>query len=83
MNRFLIIGGLPYLFANNKSYAVRFDDKGFTVGDEVKLTVVPYPLYSELEIKAKCSVLDSIGAKECKKEAEPIKTVMGKKKATE
>lgn len=61
MNRFIIVDGLPYLFSNDSAFAVRWDDKGFTVGNEVKLTVIPYPLYSELEIKAKCNVLDSIG----------------------
>ena len=77
MNRFLIIDGLPYLCANNKAFAVRWDDKGFTIGDEVKLTVIPYPLYSEVEIKAKCNVLDSIGSKE------HVKATRGRKKVTE
>lgn len=77
MNRFLIIDGLPYLYANNKAFAVRWDDKGFTIGDEIKLTVIPYPLYSEFEIKAKCNVLDSIGSKEA------AKATRGRKKATE
>lgn len=60
MNRFIIVDGLPYLFANNSAFAVKWDKEGFTVGNEVDLTVVPYPLYSELEIKAKCNVLNSI-----------------------
>lgn len=77
MNRFLIIDGLPYLYAENRAFAVRLDDKGFTIGDEVKLTVIPYPLYSEVEIKAKCTVLDSIGNKE------PVKATRGRKKVTE
>ena len=64
MNRFIIVDGLPYLFANNSAFAVRWDEEGFTVGNEVDLTVVPYPLYSENEIMAKCTVLDSIGAAE-------------------
>ena len=62
MNRFVIIDELPFLYAGNKIYAVRWDDNGFTVGDEVKKDFTPYPLYSELEIKAKCKTLDSIGS---------------------
>lgn len=62
MNKFIVVDGLPYLYADNKAYAVRWDDKGFTVGDEVKMAIIPQPVYSEISIKAKCSVLDSIGA---------------------
>ena len=76
MNRFIIVDGLPYLYTDNKAFAVRWDEKGFTVGDEVKLTAIPYPMYSELSIKAKCSVLDSIGA-----ERKPA--TKGRKKAAE
>jgi hypothetical protein len=81
MNRFLIVDGLPYLYANGSAYAVRWDDKGFTVGNEVNLDFVPYPLYSEMEIKAKCSVLDSIGAE--KETEQPKKVTSGRKKSTE
>ena len=76
MNRFLIIDGLPYLYADNKAYAVRWNEEGFTVGNEVKLTVIPYPVYSEIEIKAKCNVLDSIGAEP----ETPVKKSTGRKK---
>lgn len=62
MNRFIIVDGLPYLYANSRVFSVRWDDKGFTVGNEVKLAVIPSPLYSEIEVQAKCLVLDSIGA---------------------
>lgn len=63
MNRFIIVDGLPYLYANGKAYAVRWDEKGFTVGAEAKMTSVPSVTYSELSIKAKCAGnLDSIGA---------------------
>lgn len=63
MNRFVIVDGLPYLFANGKTYAVRWDEAGFTVGAEVELASVPGRTYSELSIKAKCANnLDSIGA---------------------
>ena len=68
MNRFVIIDGLPFLYANGKTYSVRWDDAGFTVGAEVEMTSVPDRTYSDLSIKAKCSILDSIG----KSEAEPI-----------
>lgn len=56
MNRFVIVDGLPYLFARGKTYAVRWDEKGFTVGAEVKQASVPdVPVtYSEVSIKAKC-----------------------------
>lgn len=64
MNRFIIVDGLPYLYAHEKAYAVRWDEKGFTVGAEVKMASVPAVTYSELSIKAKCAGnLDSIGAK--------------------
>lgn len=64
MNRFIIVDGLPYLFDKGKTYAVRWDEKGFTVGSEVKLKSVPAVTHSELSIKAKCAgKLDSIGAK--------------------
>ena len=76
MNRFVIVDGLPYLYADGKTYAVRWSEKGFTVGAEVKLASVPSVTYSELSIKAKCAGrLDSIGtepkaAKSRKKSAE-------------
>lgn len=63
MNRFVIVDGLPYLSDKGKNYAVRWDEKGFTVGAEVKLKNVPTVTHSELSIKAKCAgKLDSIGA---------------------
>lgn len=65
MNRFVIVDGLPYLYADDgKTYTVRWDEKGFTVGAEVQLSV-PSPLFtlSELSVKAKCAGrLDSITA---------------------
>lgn len=62
MNRFVIVDGLPYLYFNGKAYAVRWDEKGFTVGAEVELTSVPAVTYSEISVKAKCAGhLDSIG----------------------
>lgn len=64
MNRFVIVDGLPYLFANGKTLAVRWDHEGFTVGAEVKLASVPSVTHSELAVKAKCGEnLDSIGVK--------------------
>ena len=63
MNKFVIVDGLPYLFANGKTFAVRWDEAGFTVGAEVELASVPDRTYSELSVKAKCANnLDSIGA---------------------
>lgn len=68
MNRFVIVDGLPYLLHKGKTYAVRWDSEGFTVGTEVKLASVPAVTYSELSIFAKCREhLDSIGAAEKKK----------------
>lgn len=62
MNRFIIVDGLPYLYANGKEYAVRWDDAGFTVGAEAELKSVPTAIYNERSIKAKCAAcLDSIG----------------------
>ena len=60
MNRFVIVEGLPYLKAGEKTFAVRWDKKGFTVGAEVELASVPDWTYSELSVKAKCKSLDSI-----------------------
>lgn len=61
MNRFVIADGLPYLLANGKTYAVRWDHKGFTVGMEVKLASIPTITHGELAIHAKCAGrLDSI-----------------------
>lgn len=76
MNRFIIVDGLPYLYADGKAYSVRWNDDGFTVGAEVNLASVPDVTYSELSIKAKCAgMLDSIGAE--KKQAK------GRKKTAE
>ena len=54
MNRFIIVDGLPYLYADGKAFAVRWDEKGFTVGTEVELASVPAYTYSEISILAKC-----------------------------
>lgn len=63
MNRFVIVDGLPYLVADGKTYAVRWDKNGFTVGHEVKMPHVPTVTYSDISIMAKCAGnLDSIGA---------------------
>lgn len=62
MNRYIIIDGLPYLYAQGKAYAVRWDSAGFTVGKEVKLKESPGAVLNELSIKAKCACLDSISA---------------------
>lgn len=83
MNKFIIVNGLPYLLANGKVYAVRWDDEGFTVGAEVEMASVPEVTYSELSIKAKCAAnLDSIGKPETQDEPK-TKTAAkrGRKKA--
>lgn len=61
MNRFVIVNELPYLYADGKTFKVRWDEKGFTVGEEVKIDEIPAVTYSELSVKAKCLNLDSIG----------------------
>lgn len=59
---FIIIDGLPYLYAEGKAYKCRFDEKGFTPSqEEVEITDEPVEVFSELEIKAQCQCLDSIG----------------------
>lgn len=63
MNRYVIVDGLPYLLANGKTYSVRWDEKGFTVGAEVMLASVPSYTFSELSVRAQCAGhLDSISA---------------------
>lgn len=72
MNRFVIVDGLPFLLVHGKTYAVRWDHKGFTVGTEVKLASVPVVTYSELSIKAKCAGhLDSITKRKEPEQREP------------
>lgn len=76
MNRFIIHEGLPYSYVDGKTYAVRWDDKGFTVGAEVDLTSAPPETFDEdwpeISILAKCRDLDSI--KEHEGMVEAIKT---------
>lgn len=63
MSRFVIVHGLPYLLAHGKTYSVRWDEKGFTVGAEVELASVPARTFSALSVHAKCAGhLDSISA---------------------
>lgn len=72
MNRFVIVDGLPYLFDKGKTYAVRWDEKGFTVGAEVASTSVPSFTLSEISILAKCAgKLDSIGGEPEQEQTEP------------
>lgn len=69
MQNFIIIDGLPYLYADGKAYAVRWDDEGFTLGEVFREDISPddFIMLSELSVKAKCQgQLDSIG-----KEPEP------------
>lgn len=76
MNRFVIVDGLPYLYADDgKTYTVRWDEKGFTVGAEVQLSVPsPFFTFSELSVKAKCAGrLDSIAAVQDEQQAHETK----------
>lgn len=63
MQEFIIIDGLPYLLHGGRAYAVRWDDKGFTVGGVFRegIALADFPRLSELSVKAKCKALDSIG----------------------
>lgn len=80
MNRFIIVDGLPYLYADGKAYAVRWVDDVFTMGAEVKLASVPDVVYSELSIKAKChDCLDSIKAPKVSDEKATVKKTTTKK----
>lgn len=81
MNRFIIVDGLPYLYAKGKAYAVRWDAAGFTVGNEIELKSNPVQIFNELSVKAKCAAcLDSIGAAP---EAPKKAATKGRKKAAE
>ena len=80
MNRFIIVDGLPFLYANGKAYRVRWNEEGFTVGAEVKLASVPTSVYSEISIKAKCadnldSIQDTEPAEEPVQEPEEVQEV--------
>lgn len=69
MNKFIIVDGLPFLLAHGKTFAVRLNEVGFTVGPEVKMASVPAVAYSEVSIRAKCAGhLDSIGQQEAEPE---------------
>lgn len=77
MNKFIIMNGLPYLYADGKAFCVRWNEEGFTVGAEVKLASAPETTYSETSIMAQCAgSLDSIGA-----ETEKPKVKATRKKA--
>lgn len=68
--RYVFADGLPYLLHNGKTYAIRFEPIGYTVGAEVKLASVPSVTYSELSMRAKFPhALDSIG-----KQEQPVET---------
>lgn len=71
MNRFIIVDGLPFLYADGVAFAVRWDKEGFTVGDAVESHGIPCRLLSENEVKAKCINLDSIGADKKQEIIEP------------
>ena len=75
MQEFIIIDGLPYLYADGKAYAVRWDDEGFTLGEIFRSDISPsdFIMLSELSVKAKCQGrLDSIGKPEPEPEPEPV-----------
>lgn len=64
MQEFIIIDDFPYLLHDGKAYAVRWDDKGFTVGGVFREGIAPtdFQRLTELSVMAKCQGrLDSIG----------------------
>ena len=83
---FIIIDGLPYLYAEGKAFKCRFDEAGFTPSqEEVEITDEPVEVFSELEIKAQCQCLDSIGgaAEEQAEEPEEISEDAAEEQAEE
>lgn len=77
MNRYVIVDGLPYLLHDGKTYAVKWDENGYTVGAAVKLPAVPDVLHTERAVLAKCAGhLNSID------KGEPKKTKTIAKKST-
>lgn len=62
MNKYVIVEGKPYLFADGRAYGVRKNSEGLTVGKAVELPEIPTRTYSELSINAKfVDGFDSIG----------------------
>lgn len=62
--RFIIVNELPYLLSHGKAYKVRMDEKSITVGECAEIAQIPAVTYSELSMRAKCAILDSIGQQE-------------------
>lgn len=75
MNRFHIVDGLPYLIADGKYYSCRWKENQFTVGAEVKDLPAPSWVYSEREVLAKCSCVDSIGHEGTNTQSKPSKDI--------
>lgn len=83
MNRFIIAHGLPYLFAEGKTYRCRWDKNGFTLGDEIKLESKDRRIYSELSVMAQCAGhLDSIAESVELETQEMAKKSVSKRKKT-
>lgn len=62
MNKYVLVDGKPYLWADGRAYAVRKNKDGFKVGNAVELPEIPTRTYSELSINAKfADGFDSIG----------------------
>lgn len=85
MNKYVIVNGLPYLYAENgKAYKVRQDENGLTVGEEAKLEKIPTRTYSDLSIKAKYhGKFDSIAEATEAQVAAPKKAASKRAKAAE
>lgn len=62
MNKYVLVEGKPYLWADGRAYAVRRNKDGFKVGNAVELPEIPTRTYSEMSINAKFrDGFDSIG----------------------
>lgn len=62
MNKYVLVDGKPYLWADGRAYAVRRNKDGFKVGNAVELPEIPTRTYSEMSINAKFTDgFDSIG----------------------
>ena len=60
MYSFVVVDGFPFLLSDGKFFKVRWDETGFTIGEEVKLKKIPSVTYNEHSIKTKCTVMNSI-----------------------
>lgn len=76
MNKYVIVEGKPYLFADGRAYSVRRNSEGLKVGKAVELPSIPTRTYSELSINAKFpDGFDTIGEEVTEDEEEAFEAV--------